>query len=163
MKLYISRINNSTEAFIGACIRDYLQLQEHDDMDIIRNNYGKPYLANSSLKFSVSHSEDYIVGAFGYNDVGIDIEKIEDRNYMAIARRFYNSAEIDSVVNNEIELFYQLWTMKEAYSKLKGINLNIRITREEITGEGYIIQRLDIIDGYIITIISCQEEEIIIA
>ena len=54
--------------------------------------------------------------------VGIDIEKIDiTRDFGKIANRFYHGKELEEFkANPTAELFFEIWTKKEAYSKIGG-------------------------------------------
>jgi phosphopantetheinyl transferase len=56
------------------------------------------------------------------NPVGIDIEKIDyDRDLTKIAERFYHGKELETFRENPTaDVFFDIWTKKEAYSKIGG-------------------------------------------
>ena len=71
---------------------------------------GKPYIINSNIKFSYSHSKNYIACVVSNIELGIDIEDIF--NISNSARCLY----LKNVDSN-----YRLsWVKKEAYCKLLG-------------------------------------------
>jgi 4'-phosphopantetheinyl transferase len=94
---------------------------------------GKPALrrnlADSDLRFNVSHSEDLAVYAFARGrEIGIDVEavrQLEDAD--AIAARFFSVREnsayraLDS--NDKPLGFFNCWTRKEAFIKALGDGL----------------------------------------
>jgi 4'-phosphopantetheinyl transferase len=98
-----------------------------------RNDFGKPRIAEPDLPvpcfFNLSHSGDRIVLAVcGNPAIGVDVEKIDrDRNVLTIARRFFPAVEVqkleDLTPEARLMRFYQLWTLKEAYSKACGEGL----------------------------------------
>jgi 4'-phosphopantetheinyl transferase len=81
----------------------------------------KPYLASDPwLSFNISHSEDFAIIAISRNQVGIDIEYIdEDFNYSEILHDIFNDNEILAIQNtsDKKQAFYTLWTRKEAFVK----------------------------------------------
>lgn len=81
---------------------------------------GKPVAENCYV--SISHSGDCV--AVCRNDdspVGIDVEKITDRDFVKIATRFFCGKELEVFNENPTaECFYEIWTRKEAYSKIGG-------------------------------------------
>ena len=107
-----------------------------EECEILYNNK-KPVLKNDKKKFSVSHSGDFIVLAFSDYECGIDIEKIQDRDYKKIAERMKFNC------NNEIE-FYQEWTKFEAEYKLNQIPKSLKFCK---------------IDDYILCVVSSEEKE----
>jgi 4'-phosphopantetheinyl transferase len=90
---------------------------------------GKPGLQNNpELEFNVSHSGRHALIAVSGSAVGIDVEEIHpNRDYLAIASRFYSAAELGSMLSlseeKRIKLFFQYWTRKEATLKAAGTGL----------------------------------------
>ena len=64
----------------------------------------------SDLKFSISHSEDYVAVAFSEKEIGLDIEKYKERNLEKLSKYF--SKKFDNQ-----EEFYKYWTLFEANYK----------------------------------------------
>lgn len=81
---------------------------------------GKPVADNCFV--SISHSKNMVAVCTSENPVGIDIEKIDyDRDIKKIANRFYHGKELELFNENPTyELFFEIWTKKEAYSKISG-------------------------------------------
>lgn len=72
---------------------------------------GKPILIDGGKHFSISHSKDLIALAFSDSNCGVDIEKIELREFKKIAERMKFEAET-------LGEFYEEWTKYEAMYKL---------------------------------------------
>ncbi|GIP42631.1 hypothetical protein J45TS6_10900 [Paenibacillus sp. J45TS6] len=94
------------------------------------NAYGKPELAEyRSCHYNISHSGDWVVAAFDYNPVGIDIESAANPIEISIAERFFSPTEVSLLQEQNEEqqqsLFYDLWTLKESYIKAEGAGLSI--------------------------------------
>ena len=101
---------------------------EPASVQIFYTEDGKPFVDNSatSLKFNLSHSQEYALFGFGLGfDMGVDIEQIDGNvidqgmlshclhdNELAI----YNSLSVDE----KAAFFFKCWTRKEAYLKLRG-------------------------------------------
>lgn len=84
---------------------------------------GKPQIVNFPKKFNLSHSGDYVVCAVGDGEVGADIQKwvpYKERT----AERFFAPTEWKLLqelpASQRTELFYRLWSRKEAYGKYTG-------------------------------------------
>jgi len=84
---------------------------------------GKPQIVNFPKKFNLSHSGDYVVCGVSDGEVGVDIQKwvpFKDRT----AERFFAKEEWkllqETGVEKRTELFYRLWSRKEAYGKYTG-------------------------------------------
>ena len=124
------------------------------DYNLIYNDFGKPYLADNSVFFSISHSGDYALCAISSKEVGCDIEIIKDNN-IDIAKEFFNKLEFQKIQNSKnpkLE-FYNLWCQKESYLKALGIGLNdgLDFTLNDeifIKNQKYYIQDLNIDKAY---------------
>lgn len=89
--------------------------------------YGKP--ATDGIFFNLSHAEDRMIAVFSFKgSVGVDIEKIdntiwteelEDFLFSIREKQFFRSIS----PSQREEVFFSLWTMKEAYLKEKGLGL----------------------------------------
>lgn len=86
------------------------EVYEIEDREIIFED-GKPLLASGEIHFSISHSHDLIALAFSDFNCGIDIEKIQLREFTSISERMGFEA-------NTLGEFYQEWTKYEAMYKL---------------------------------------------
>ncbi|WP_028329229.1 4'-phosphopantetheinyl transferase family protein [Brachyspira alvinipulli] len=91
---------------------------------IIDREKGKPYFKNhNNLYFNGTHSSDlFAVIMSDEADVGIDAEKIIDRDYLSIAKEYFYESEykyLESSLKLEID-FFTIWTLKEAYVKMLG-------------------------------------------
>jgi len=68
---------------------------------------------NKNIHFSIAHTEELAAVCFDNNDIGLDIEKIKQRNYISVSKRMRFNLE-----ENTLECFYKHWTMYEAEYKL---------------------------------------------
>jgi 4'-phosphopantetheinyl transferase len=89
---------------------------------------GKPYLVHHpDFHFNLSHSGRYITFVFAAVPVGIDVEQIAPTSF-DVAQMFFSSAEYSDLMSRPEELrlmyFYDLWTIKESYLKLRGEGLS---------------------------------------
>ncbi|MDT2010941.1 4'-phosphopantetheinyl transferase family protein [Carnobacterium divergens] len=94
---------------------------------IYRN--GKPILVNNPcVFFNISHSNEFVACSVSSKPIGIDIEKIEDSNIDSIATVLHeNEKQCIASKNNYKEkrdLFFKIWTLKEAFSKKIGLGLS---------------------------------------
>jgi len=101
---------------------------------------GKPYLAESRIEFSLSHSEDIGVLAIAVDTpVVVDLEKIRDLpEALSISEQHFAPGEMESD-----EAFFRCWTRKEAYLKGLGEGLarpldTFRIDRGEQSDEIFV-------------------------
>ncbi len=88
--------------------------------DLTYEPNGKPVAKNCYV--SISHSGDMVAVCKNDNvPVGIDIEKMTERDFSKVANRFFRGKELEKFnANPTAETFYEIWTRKEAYSKILG-------------------------------------------
>lgn len=101
---------------------------EHDER-------GKPWLAGphrgAGLSFSVSHSGEYaLIGVVREHRIGVDIEQMHRAgDVMGIAERFLAPEEARAIQARDtaaaLELFFRIWTRKEACAKGVGDGLGL--------------------------------------
>lgn len=97
---------------------------------LIFGEHDKPYLADQSCFFSVSHSGDYVVIAVDDAELGADVELLPEENRLKIADRFYHPNERESVhtFDDPSRAFCRIWTRKEAYLKCTGEGISTDLT-----------------------------------
>lgn len=125
----IENVNSKKRSILAELL--FIKLLEIDNLsyneiEIYKNNFGKPLIKNENIFFNISHSHDYSVCALSKNNIGIDIEKIRKVNKKVIYQ-FATKNEITYITQNENELFkriFEIYTLKEAYFKCYGTNLN---------------------------------------
>jgi len=98
--------------------------QDPASLDIQVSQQGKPYLPNQELNFNLSHSGRLLLCACGRHQcIGIDIQQIYAISSLeTIAKRFFSSVESEYLADMESqqEIFFEIWTAKEAYLKAVG-------------------------------------------
>ncbi|SHI11944.1 4'-phosphopantetheinyl transferase superfamily protein [Butyrivibrio fibrisolvens DSM 3071] len=139
-------------------------------LNITSEESGKPYLIDApDIRFSISHSGLYaavvVTDSSECDRIGIDIQAKDRKDILKIAKRFYTEFENDLIARAESDLekediFYQIWSVKEAFIKCNGkglsygiSNFNADIERELITDlEGNVLATLKkqpCPDGYV--------------
>jgi len=98
---------------------------QSNSLEIARREEGKPYLLNSPLYFNLSHSGSFAALAVtAAGEIGVDIETIRTRNFLAIAERYFHADELKQLATSNDstreQLFFKLWTLKEAFFKATG-------------------------------------------
>ena len=95
----------------------------------VQGPYGRPELYDRRLRFSLSHAPG-LVGCLVTEtvDCGLDIEdttRVE--NPLDLARTVFSDAECDLLERSDSHLrrqrFFEIWTLKEAYVKARGMGL----------------------------------------
>lgn len=140
-------------------------------VDIERTSYNRPYIKNSNVDFNISHSKDYVVCAFSKNNsIGIDIEALNFDININDFKTIFSSNEFDLIINSNksIEIFYKLWTIKEAILKADGrgfiaepkdITINIEQNRATLKNRIYNIRSFKI-DEYIYSLAFVNDMKI---
>jgi len=99
-------------------------------VEFSRTDKGKPYLPHSDLHFSLSHSGDWAILAVGKAEfIGVDVEVIHaTRDLVGIAESYYHPHEFTQLQTladtAQIDYFYRLWTLKEAFFKALGTGIS---------------------------------------
>jgi 4'-phosphopantetheinyl transferase len=146
-------------AWLRRLLASRLGLQP-EAVEITYGPHGKPglppHLADSGLRFNVSHSEDLAVYAFSRGcEIGIDVEAvraIEDAD--AIAERFFSARENSAYraldPRDKPLGFFNCWTRKEAFIKAIGDGLYHPLDSFDVSlapGEPATILRVDDFPG----------------
>lgn len=96
--------------------------------------HGKPYLANQTISFNISHSQESFAIVWSLDEIplGIDIEdKSKNRKQQTLAARTFDSAEMKAWQNPELspiqahEQWLKTWTRKEAILKAHGLGIRL--------------------------------------
>lgn len=107
-----------------------------NEIVIKKTEKGKPYLEDSDIHFSISHSGLLWVMLVGEGECGIDIQVMNAAAWKNISKRYFSLNEQNYTEKYGIEGFFRVWVHRESYGKL--------------TGEGFFGKMPDFIDdeGY---------------
>ncbi len=117
----------------------------------------RPVIPESGLNFSISHSQFLTACAVAVNgDVGLDVEKITPID-LNIFRPYFEEAEYKSFsTGNDFDLFYSLWTKKEAILKAYGHGLTVPLidvyasgNQGKVHGRTWHLRTLGFPEGYV--------------
>lgn len=111
-------LKNNETVLARYVLKEMLKYFDIEFPDIYISVKGKPYFKDSDIFFNYSHSKNYIACAISFNEVGIDIEEVYRIISDGIAKK-YLDGEKDNIKRIE------KWVKKEAYSKLKGLGIQI--------------------------------------
>ncbi|MBX7104525.1 MAG: alpha/beta fold hydrolase [Gemmataceae bacterium] len=109
------------------------------DVPLSTSPAGKPQLAPGTvvdLRFNLAHSGD--LGLFAVTEgieVGVDLERHrKDVDFHGLAERYYAPGEraVVAAAKDVICTFFGIWSGKEAYSKARGLGLNLPLDSYEI-------------------------------
>lgn len=114
----------ATRSFLRTVLSGYTRCNPLD-LQFSKSAHGKPYLTSESLLFNLSHTEDLaILAVTRFADIGVDVERIRERDYVKIAKRYFHSAEVTALESclpeDQGKLFFRYWTLKEATFKAIG-------------------------------------------
>lgn len=115
IKVFNSTTETSQSRYVLKTMLNYFNIELPE---IEKSKNGKPYFKDSNIYFNYSHSKNYIACTISRYEVGIDIEETTRTISDDIAKKYLNDEKDNS---KRIET----WVKKEAYSKLKGLGLQI--------------------------------------
>jgi 3-oxoacyl-(acyl-carrier-protein) synthase/phosphopantetheinyl transferase len=140
-KHYSSLYLNKARDYLIRCItvkdavRKYLQKDEEEDLlypieiSVQYNEKGKPSVCGpdqlKGVEISIAHKGSEVVVIVADQPVGIDIEKIEDKDqgFKEVAFTEQELALIKTKGEDEAEWLARFWVAKEAYGKKLGLGL----------------------------------------
>ena len=100
-----------------------------ESVKIVPDSFGKPR-CDINLFFNISHSGDQLFLGFSTTEIGVDIERIDsEADTEKIGERHFSEIEFQNLMsyprNERIEVFFEIWTKKEALIKGIGKGLSI--------------------------------------
>lgn len=108
-----------------------------EEIQIARDERGKPWILNSPLQISLSHSRNWVACSIGTAKSGVDVEE-DFSGALEIAKFFFAPQEYFSLSRLQGEelrrKFLSLWTLKESCAKFLGTGLDEEILRLDIEG-----------------------------
>lgn len=85
-------------------------------------SFGKPYLKDNVLQFSISHTHGAVCAAFGNGEeLGVDVERRDRRVNEAMYKRVLNEEERFHATSDTD--FIRFWVQKEAFLKRLGVGI----------------------------------------
>lgn len=106
-------------------------------VEIVTHEHGRPAVADPRVHFNLSHTAGLVALAVtgGGYEVGVDVERREERRVDdALARTCFEPRELEGyrdrpTRSDQVERFYRLWTLKEAYMKGRGLGFHLPLKR----------------------------------
>ncbi len=97
-------------------------------LHILTNQFGKPYIPDSAVHFSISHSGERVCCALSDHEIGLDVQEIVEPRE-AMLRRCFSEREQQFVRESDrpAAVFTRLWCLKESYVKATGLGLSHRL------------------------------------
>lgn len=151
MHLYWSiSSGEDSHRFALDCIKRYIGQSGEIDIDIYKNEYGKPFIKNLSVDgrdwndkvyYNLSHSGELIVCAVAGNEVGVDCQETvrAASNIKGISVRFFSREEnayLSSIDSDYNDAFFEIWTRKEAFIKYTGRGITEGLRSFSVVREG---------------------------
>lgn len=140
---------------------------EAGDLDIIKQEYKKPHFADSVIRFSVSHSGNYVLFALGFTELGIDIQKYKECNADRIAGRFFHVSEYEYLKRDNFKSFFDVWTAKESYVKYTGqgitdeyMDFSVIDENGNIGMKGICFEKIPFMNGYSVCLCTKEKAEL---
>jgi 4'-phosphopantetheinyl transferase len=101
------------------------------DLAIKLSDTGKPFLPESGIQFSMSHTDRLLGAVFAFasgsendNSVGIDLEQKRPVDVSALAHRFFSPDEATILQESQsLDDFFRFWCAREAAIKADGRGL----------------------------------------
>ena len=107
-----------------------------EEKNIFFNEFNKPFLCGGP-DFSISHSGDLVAVAINNGLVGVDIQKIDEKN-LKLSKVFTNEEKEWINEKDSVNRFHVLWAQKESAMKLIGKGLTMKFDEIVIKNKGII-------------------------
>jgi 4'-phosphopantetheinyl transferase len=107
-----------------------------EESSITYSDYGKPLLVDSGVNFSISHSGQLVACAICRNEqIGVDLEQIKHVELEVFKEQM--TAREWSLLQHlgTVDVFYTMWTRKEAVVKAVGRGLHIPLRSFDVMKE----------------------------
>ena len=108
---------------------------DNKDLEFSVDENNRPVLTSfghTGIDFNYSHTRGAVLlGITDKGSIGVDIERIDRRIPYNIGKKVFSIKELEYIERPETgkELrFLECWTRKEAYTKMKGHGLSVRLT-----------------------------------
>jgi 4'-phosphopantetheinyl transferase len=109
------------------------------------NPWGRPHIVNpeapDGFAFNLSYKPGFVTCLVGCDrDLGVDVEeRSEHPDLLEIASRFFSPSEAADLlqlpVAGRCRRFFELWALKEAYIKARGMGLSLGLSRYSFSVE----------------------------
>ena len=148
MKLAWRRLEGRSGHDVG---RELLRELTGELPEILVTERGKPYFADHSAHFSISHTNDHAFCAVSDRNIGIDAEEIGRNVSENLARRILSPSEMAryQASQDPADTLLRLWVQKESYAKLTGRGWGNYLQKTDFHPEN-----VQIIDGCYVSIME---------
>ena len=114
---------------------------------------GKPYFADGSVHFSISHTKGHVFCVLSDRPVGLDAEETDRQIDLRLADKILSPAEKIRYdrAENKLQALLRLWVLKEAAAKLSGDGLQGYPNHTDFSIDD---PRIQVIDGCYVAVIG---------
>jgi 4'-phosphopantetheinyl transferase len=119
------------------------------EIELNYSEYGKPHIDEAqnvdNLQFNLSHANDFLLVAIRKGHaVGVDVEFMRPATeVLSLAKSYFSPEEYQSLTKlkttEQSELFFQLWTRKEAVLKNAGKGLSYSLADVEVLANNTVV------------------------
>lgn len=124
-----------------------LKIDYSDETPVVKGKYGKPSLAeHPDIYYNLSHADGIAACIVSVRECGIDCESVREVRPNVMKRAFSEAERrlVDETPEDKRNLmFSRLWTLKEAYVKMRGVGIGFPLHEAEFNiKDGRIITNL---------------------
>ena len=131
MRRYLLRDDRLRCLAAGLLLADVL-----DERAVSYGEHGKPFVPGGP-HFNLSHSGDLVLLAWDDAPLGLDVERWQEEDYEALARVSFHPEERAWLSSDpSAKNFFDLWTLKESYIKMRGTGFSMDPTTFRLVVEG---------------------------
>ena len=160
MELVYEDLNGRTGHEAGRALleKTYRRLFGREMPQILVTERGKPYFADGSAHFSISHTKNRVFLCIHHANVGLDAEEADRSIRPEVALRFCSPQEQTRVENasDTQAALLRLWVLKESYAKLTGRGWGNYLKETDFDPE---YPRVQIIDGCFVAVLTEKEND----
>ena len=121
--------------------------------EILTRDRGKPYFADGSAHFSVSHTKNHVFCVLKDHPVGLDAEEMDRKVDLRLAEKILSPTEKEryALADNKNEALLKLWVLKEAAAKMTGEGIRGYPNKTDFSPND---PRIQMIDGCYVAVIE---------
>ncbi len=101
---------------------------------ILRDANGKPYFESREIYFNISHSEEYIAVALSDRNIGVDVQKIQEKKGISSAVKNKAFTLSEQRLEKKIPPM-MMWSIKESVFKYDGTGIFTDMKKNQIVSE----------------------------
>ena len=113
--------------------------------EILTTDRGKPYFADGSAHFSISHTKNHVFCVLKDHPVGLDAEEMDRNVDLRLAEKILSPGEKElyDLAENKRETLLKFWVLKEAAAKLTGEGLRGYPNQTDFSPDDPRVQQID--------------------